>query len=83
MKFRECGELLLGRKYLLKIKGRIYQSCIRSIMLDESETWCLREKELAILRRIERVMVKAMRGVKLMDRKNTDKLMDILGWMRS
>ena len=26
IKFRECGELLNGRKLSLKIKGRIYQS---------------------------------------------------------
>ena len=26
IKFRECGELLHGRKFLLKIKGRVCQS---------------------------------------------------------
>ena len=32
--FRECGELLYGRKFLLKMKGRVYQSSVRSAMLD-------------------------------------------------
>ena len=27
IKFRECGELLCGRKFSLKIKGKVYQSC--------------------------------------------------------
>jgi len=39
----------------------------------------LGEKELSILRRTERAIVRAMRWMKLMDRKNTDELMDMLG----
>ena len=30
IKFRECGELLHGRKFSLKMKGRIYQSCVKT-----------------------------------------------------
>ena len=48
-------------------------------MLYGSETWCLKENEMAILRRAERAMVRAMCGVKLMDKKNTEELMDVLG----
>ena len=48
-------------------------------MLYESESWCLREKELEIMRRTERAMIRAMCGVKLMDRRNTEQLMDMLG----
>ena len=48
-------------------------------MLYESKTWCLKEKELTILQRIERAIVRAIYGVKMMDRKSTDKLMDMLG----
>ena len=42
IKFRECGELLYGRKFSLKMKGRICQSCITSAMLYGSKTWCTR-----------------------------------------
>ena len=38
IKFRECGELLYGRKFLLEMKGRIYQNCVRSAILYGSET---------------------------------------------
>ena len=38
IKFRECGELLYGRKFLLKMKGRICQSCVRSAMPYGSDT---------------------------------------------
>ena len=37
--FRECGELLNSKRFLLKLKGMIYRSCERSAMLYESETW--------------------------------------------
>ena len=43
-------------------------------MLYGSETWCLRENEIAILRRTERAMVRAMCGAKLME-----DLMEMLG----
>ena len=48
-------------------------------MLYGSETWCLRENEMAILRRTERTMVRAMFGAKLMERRRTEDLMEILG----
>ena len=46
-------------------------------MLYGSEAWCLREKEMTILRRTERAMIQAMCGVKLLDRRNSDELMDM------
>ena len=33
IKFRECSELLLGKRFSLKIKERVFQSCVRSAML--------------------------------------------------
>ena len=57
VKFKECGELLNSKRFSLHMKGIIYRSCVRSAMLYGSETWCLRENEMAILRRTERVMV--------------------------
>ena len=48
-------------------------------MLYGSEAWCLREKEMAILRRTERAMMPAMYDVKLLDRRNSEELIDMLG----
>ena len=59
--FREFGELLYGRKFSLKMKERIYQSCVRSAMLYESETWCLRENEMAVLRWEQCVELRSLR----------------------
>ena len=72
IKFRECGELLYGRKFLLKMKGRIDQSCIKSAMLYGSKTWCLRENEMAILRRIKKAMTRAMCEVKLIEKRSQE-----------
>ena len=62
VKFRESGELLNSKRFLLKLKGMVYRSCVRPAMLYGSETWCLRENEMAILRRTERAMVRVMCG---------------------
>jgi len=85
MKFSECGKLLKGKRFskgkrfTLKMKGKVYKSSVRSAMMYGSETWFLREKEMAILRRTERAMIRGRCGVKLMDRRNTEELMAVLG----
>ena len=53
VKFKECGELLNSKRFSLKTKGMVYRSCVRSAMLYGSETWCLRENEMAVLRKTE------------------------------
>ena len=41
VKFRECGELLYGRRFSLRLKGALYKSYVRPAMLYGSEAWCL------------------------------------------
>ena len=48
-------------------------------MLYGSEAWCLIEKEMAILRRTEKAIIRAMCGVKLLDQRNSEELMEMLG----
>ena len=57
----------------------VYQSCVRPAMLYGSETWYLRENKMAVLRRTERAMVRAMCAAKLMEKKTTENLMEMLG----
>ena len=33
MKFRECSEILKGKRFSLKMKGKVCESCVRSAML--------------------------------------------------
>ena len=48
VKLRECGELLNSKRFSLKLKGMV---CVSLSLLYGSETWSLRESEMAILRR--------------------------------
>ena len=44
-----------------------------------SETWSQGQNEIEILQRTERAIVRGMCGVKLMDKKSTKDLMQVLG----
>ena len=60
------------------MKGRIYQSCVRLAMLYGSKTWCLRKNEMAILRRTEKAMIRAMCGDKMIEKRRSQKLTSLL-----
>ena len=70
--------MLYGRKFSVKMKERIYQSYVRSAMLYGSETWCLRENEMAILRKTEKAMMRAMCKVKVIEKRTNQELMSLL-----
>ena len=77
IKFRECSKILKGRRFSIKMKRKVYKSCVRTTMLYENEAWCLRQKKMAILRRTERAMIQVMCGVKLIDKRNREELTDM------
>ena len=70
--------MLYRRKFSVKMKERIYQSYVRSAMLYGSEMWCLRENEMAILRRTEKAMMRAMCKVKVIEKRTNQELMSLL-----
>ena len=78
-KLRECGEILFGKRFSLQMKGKINESYVRSTMLYGSEMWCFRKNKVAILKRAEKSMVRVVCGVKFVDKRNTEELMDMLG----
>ena len=41
IRFRECGELLLGNGFPSRMKSKVYCCCMRSALLYGSEAWCL------------------------------------------
>ena len=51
---------------------------MKSVMLYGTKTCCLRENEITVLKRSERSMVRAMCSVKLVDKRNTVELMDMI-----
>ena len=66
VKFFDCGELLYGRRFSIKLKMVVYKSYVRSAIMYGSEAWCLKESEEETM---ERCMVRAMCGVQLIDKK--------------
>ena len=58
MRFQEC-KFLYGRQFFMKMKGKVYQICVRSALLYESKIWTWREREMEILKRTKRAMIRA------------------------
>ena len=73
------GSYFVRENFLLKMKGRIYQSCVQSKMPYGSKTGCLKENEMAILRRTEKAMMREMCGVKITEKVRSQELMSLLG----
>ena len=86
IKFRKCIEIFKSQRSSSKMK--VYKSCVRSAMLYGSETSCVREKRRQ-LEKNKKAMIRAMCGVKLLDRRNSEEFMDMLssrsfsiGWLK-
>ena len=60
--------LLTYKDVSLIMRGRLYSSCVRSIMLHGSETWPVRKENVVAFQRADMRMVRWMCGVKLKDR---------------
>ena len=48
-------------------------------MLYGSETWCLRDNEMPILRRTKKAIMRAMCGVKMIEKTRSQEFMNLLG----
>ena len=69
---------MLGNRFPLRMKGKVYRCCVRSAILYGSETWCLKEnKKQQQKARTKRAMVRAMWGWQIVDA--TDGQMNMLG----
>jgi len=78
-KFRQLVPLLNNKDMSLKVRERLYSSCVRSSMLHGSETWPIRKENEVALQRAKTRMVRRMCGVKLQDRIPSKGLRERLG----
>src|SRR5208282_1075644 len=60
--------ILTARRASLKLKGKVYQTCVRSVMVYGSETWAMKAEDMQRLERTERMMITWMCGVRLSDK---------------
>jgi hypothetical protein len=77
-KFRELSPILTVKGVSLKLKGKLYKSCVQSVMLYGSETWPMKVDDTQRLVRAERMMVRWMCGVTLRDRVPSEELLERL-----
>ena len=59
-KWKEMASLLTDKKTPLRIRGSVFESCIRPVMLYGSETWAMTKKDDDILRKCDRRMLRYM-----------------------
>jgi hypothetical protein len=78
-KFRELSSILTLKGASLKLKGKVYESCVRSCMVYGSESWPMKANHEAMLERTEMRMIRWMCGVSKMDRKTSSELRERLG----
>ena len=55
------------------MKGKIYKTCVQSVMVYGSEAWALKACDVQRLERTEMMMVRWMYGVTLKDKRDQDK----------
>ena len=76
-KFSELSGVLVRKQGLsLKQRGKIYQCCVRPVLLHCCETWELTVADEARLCGVERCMMRMTCGMRLVDRVSNDFLRD-------
>jgi len=78
-KFCEYLPILTGKRFSLKLKGKVYATCVRSCLMHGSETWPMKVEHELKLNRTEMSMIRWMCGVKLNERKKSEELTELLG----
>ena len=58
----------------LKIKGKVYESCVRSAMIHGSETWAVKAEHVDRLSKTEMQMIRWKCGVTVNERKSNEEL---------
>ena len=74
-KWREISSLLCNKGVPLVKRARVYEACIRSVMLYGSETWPCTKKLEDLLLRSDRRMIRLMCGVTLQTRVPSEDLL--------
>ena len=77
-KFRELLPLLASKGLSLRVKGRLYDACVRTAMLHGCETWAVTADDLRRLERNEGCMVRWMCNVQSFDQQSVSSLRDKL-----
>ena len=58
----------------MKVKGKVYRTCVQRVMVYGSETWPMKVEDVQRLERTERMMVRWMCGARLKNRISSEEL---------
>ena len=78
-KFHELASFLTSRATPLKLKGKVYEACVRSVMSYGSETWAMKTDSRDKLERADNAMIRRLCGTRLSDRRRSADLRQKLG----
>jgi hypothetical protein len=78
-KFRELTPILAAKRLSLRLKRKVYESCVRTCMTYGSETWVMKRQQEVRLERTEMKMIRWMCGVSLMEKNTNVKLRERIG----
>ena len=78
-KFRELQPILTARGASLKVKGKMYKACFRSVMVYGSETWPMKVEDMNRLERAENMMVRWICGMTLKSKISSEEWRKRLG----
>ena len=78
-KFQQLLPLLTSPQMSLLTRGKVYSSCVRSVMLHRAETWAMKVDTLNRLRRNEHTMIRWICNDKAKDEVSSDSLLTKLG----
>jgi hypothetical protein len=59
-KFMELLPILTARRASLKLKGKVYRTCVQSVLVYGSETQAMKAEDTQRLERTERMMIRRM-----------------------
>ena len=78
-RWRRISRLLANRSIDLRIRGRVYEACVRSALLYGAETWALGNRLTDILRSCDRRMLRYMAGVRWQDGRSGSEVAEMCG----
>lgn len=78
-KWRDLTGVLCDRKISVQLRGKVYKTMIRPVLIYGAEAWALKRREEEQLERTEMKMLRWILGVSLRDRKRNEDIRKTLG----
>jgi len=78
-KWKELSGVLCNRRMPTGVKGKVYRTTVRPVLIYGSEAWTMRRREEECLERTEMRMLQWILGLTLRDRKRNDDIRHVRG----